>query len=128
MFKLQSIRSMQTDMKKRMEHEGGFTLVELMVVVAVIAILISFAMPQFMKATQKAQTVKQNADMRTIKNAAQLYYADHNGDFTKKVTVKSLIEEGYLDEGVAKENKLENEYEINTDNSKVGVTVKDSSK
>ena len=39
-------------------REGGFTLVELMVVVAVIAILAAIAMPQFMSAADKAKQSK----------------------------------------------------------------------
>ena len=49
--------------------QGGFTLVELMVVVAVIAILAAIAMPQFMSAADKAKNAKQVADMQIIRNA-----------------------------------------------------------
>ena len=52
--------------------QGGFTLVELMVVVAVIAILAAIAMPQFMSAADKAKNAKQVADMQIIRNATQL--------------------------------------------------------
>lgn len=53
--------------------KGGFTLVELMVVVAVIAILAAIAMPQFLSAADKARSAKETADIQIIKNATQLY-------------------------------------------------------
>jgi len=60
--------------------QGGFTLVELMVVVAVIAILAAIAMPQFMSAADKAKNAKQVADMQIIRNATQLYMIDKSLD------------------------------------------------
>ena len=53
------------------KSKQGFTLVELMVVVAVIAILAGIAMPQFMSAADKAKSAKEVADMQIIKNATQ---------------------------------------------------------
>ena len=61
----------QEGLKK--SRKGGFTLVELMVVVAVIAILAAIAMPQFLSAADKARTAKETADIQIIKNATQLY-------------------------------------------------------
>lgn len=66
-FRYISLRRMQRT------KQGGFTLVELMVVVAVIAILAAIAMPQFMSAADKAKNAKQVADMQIIRNATQLY-------------------------------------------------------
>ena len=54
-------------------RKGGFTLVELMVVVAVIAILAAIAMPQFLSAADRARSAKETADIQIIKNATQLY-------------------------------------------------------
>ena len=54
-------------------RKGGFTLVELMVVVAVIAILAAIAMPQFLSAADRARNAKETADIQIIKNATQLY-------------------------------------------------------
>lgn len=66
-------------------RKGGFTLVELMVVVAVIAILAAIAMPQFLSAADKARNAKETADIQIIKNATQLY-----------MIVKNVIIKKYL--------------------------------
>lgn len=85
---------------RRMQRtkQGGFTLVELMVVVAVIAILAAIAMPQFMSAADKAKNAKQVADMQIIRNATQLYMIDKSLDTPS--TVEKLYQEGYLTEHV----------------------------
>ena len=85
---------------RRMQRakQGGFTLVELMVVVAVIAILAAIAMPQFMSAADKAKNAKQVADMQIIRNATQLYMIDKRLDTPP--TVEKLYQEGYLTEHV----------------------------
>ena len=75
-----------------------FTLVELMVVVAVIAILAAIAMPQFLSAADRARTAKETADIQIIKNATQLYMIDKNVDTPP--TVENLYKEGYLTEHI----------------------------
>lgn len=65
--------------------KGGFTLVELMVVVAVIAILAAIAMPQFLSAADKARSAKETADIQIIKNATQLYM------IVKDVSIKKCL-------------------------------------
>ena len=65
------INNVRENLKK--SRKGGFTLVELMVVVAVIAILAAIAMPQFLSAADRARTAKETADIQIIKNATQLY-------------------------------------------------------
>lgn len=82
---------------KRQGREG-FTLVELMVVVAVIAILAAVAMPQFMSAGDKARTAKIKSDQQTIANAAQLYMVDSSTSTVP--TVDELYKAGYLSENV----------------------------
>ncbi len=56
----------------------GFTLIELIVVVIVVGILASFALPQYLKATERAYGGKAVNSMGLIAQAEKLYRADNN--------------------------------------------------
>jgi len=55
----------------------GFSLVELLVVISIIAIISAFTLPNFMGARDKAKDSARIADMDSIKSALRLYYNDH---------------------------------------------------
>lgn len=55
----------------------AFTLVELLIVLIIIGILAGMMMLNSMSATAKAEAVKIVSDMRNIKSASLLYYADN---------------------------------------------------
>jgi len=67
-------------MRKRNKKEKGFTLVELLIVVAIIAILTGIAIPNFMGARTKARVGRAFADMDTICTAEEMYELDHEGN------------------------------------------------
>lgn len=54
----------------------GFTLIELIVVVIVIGILATLAIPQYLKATEKAKGAKAKNALGLIAQAEKLYRAD----------------------------------------------------
>ncbi len=56
----------------------GFTLVELLVVVSIIALLVSMLLPAMSKAREQAKTVVCQANMRSINGAILTYYADYD--------------------------------------------------
>ncbi len=56
--------------------EKSFTLIELIVVIAIIAILAAIIAPNAFKAIEKANIQKAIRDMKTIGQAAMIYYAD----------------------------------------------------
>lgn len=61
----------------RQIDERGFTLIELMVVVAIIAILASILIPNFVNARAQAQTSACESNLRSIATAMELVFADN---------------------------------------------------
>ncbi|MDX1973757.1 MAG: prepilin-type N-terminal cleavage/methylation domain-containing protein, partial [Candidatus Sumerlaeia bacterium] len=58
--------------------ERAFTLIELLIVVAIIAILASIAVPNFLEAQTRAKVAATQADMRTLATALETYRVDNN--------------------------------------------------
>lgn len=55
----------------------GFTLLEILVILTLIGILMSFIAPQLLSHPDKARNLEVSAELKTIKNALHLYYLDH---------------------------------------------------
>jgi prepilin-type N-terminal cleavage/methylation domain-containing protein len=65
-------------MKKLHPKHAGFTLVEIMIVVAIIALLAAIAVPGFLRARKRSQASKILNDLRLIDGAVD-QYAIENG-------------------------------------------------
>jgi prepilin-type N-terminal cleavage/methylation domain-containing protein len=60
-------------LKKLTTKRGGFTLVEIMIVVAIIALLAAIAVPGFLRARKRSQASKIINDLRLIDSAMDQY-------------------------------------------------------
>jgi type IV pilus assembly protein PilA len=63
-------------MKKFHTRKGGFTLIELMIVVAIIGILAAIAIPNFLRFQLKAKTSEGKTNLAAIRTSEESYYAE----------------------------------------------------
>ena len=62
--------------KREKQKQNGFTLAEMLIVVAIIAVLVSISVPVFTNKLEKAREAADIANMRTAKSAAIMEYLD----------------------------------------------------
>lgn len=74
--------------------QKGFATLEVILMIVVIAILASIAVPRFSEVSAKANTAKIQADLSTIDTAIAVYQLEKGED--PGTEVKTLVDAGYL--------------------------------
>lgn len=64
--------------RKLQKNRGGFTLVEIMIVVAIIALLAAIAVPNFLRARKRSQASRVLEDLRMLDSATDQYAIETN--------------------------------------------------
>ena len=84
-------------LNKLNKKRGAFTLVEIMIVVAIIALLAAIAVPGFLRARKRAQASKILNDLRLIDAAVDQYAIENNKQSGDLITVPQWTQ--YLKRG-----------------------------
>lgn len=81
-------------MNKKCKSKKGFTFVEIIISIAIVAILIAVAIPAYKAIKMSAERTAHNANVDQISSVALLYF----NEFPDKhdVTSETLFKEGYL--------------------------------
>ena len=84
-------------LQKLNKNRGGFTLVEIMIVVAIIALLAAIAVPNFLRARKRSQATRILEDLRMIDSAIDQYAIETNK--TSGATAEWADIQAYLKKG-----------------------------
>ncbi len=74
-------------------NEKGFTLIELMIVIAIIGILAAIAIPQFTNYKKRAGNSASMSDLKNLATAQEVYHTDNN---TYTSTIANLSDAGFI--------------------------------
>jgi general secretion pathway protein G len=80
-------------MQRKIQNNKGFTLIELMIVITIVGILASIAVPMYKTATIRAREAVLKEDLYNFRQVIDQYYVD-KGEYPESLSV--LIESGYL--------------------------------
>jgi len=73
--------------------EKGFTFVEVMVVLAIVALLLTIALPRYFVGLERAKEAVLQQDLMTMRDAIDHYHADKG---TYPYSLDTLVQEKYL--------------------------------
>jgi prepilin-type N-terminal cleavage/methylation domain-containing protein len=77
--------------KLRRTRKGGFSLLEVVIVVAIIAILAAIGIPRMSRGSRGANDSAVGGDLAVLRNAIDLYSAEHGGSFPKVASIVNQL-------------------------------------
>lgn len=116
------------EMKKLMKNKKGFTLMEMLIVVAIIVILVAISIPVFTSQLTSAKSATDTANMRAAKGMATTMYLSGDIAFATgetEVTYHYDAENGTLVKVTATASSSIKGYSQATTDQIIAVTIKD---
>ena len=83
--------------KRKPVQRRGFTLMEVLLVLAILGVIAAMVVPQLMGQQSKAMRNRAKLDIKSIENALKLYSVDHQDQFPQ--TLDELVNTQPLDDG-----------------------------
>ncbi len=107
MCKIKKEQKMKTEMKKskKREENKGFTMVELLVVMAILGILSTIGLTSFRTSLMKSRDAKRKSDLEQIQRALEMYnndYGKYPTSASGKITTTALLTWGFSEFSDAK--------------------------
>ena len=114
------MKTLKERLSAKLSKNGGFTLVEMLIVVAIIAILIMVSIPMISANLDKAKEATDTANKRSAQSMAAAYYLTNYDEISKKAGNITLYYT--IDVNTHEGNIVEATTEPDTDNYKYGVS------
>jgi prepilin-type N-terminal cleavage/methylation domain-containing protein len=78
----------------RSKKKAGFTLIELMIVIAIIAILAAILVPNFLKARAQGQLTACKSNCKNLATALEMYASDNGGRYPSTTNLAAKLTSG----------------------------------
>jgi prepilin-type N-terminal cleavage/methylation domain-containing protein len=86
----------------------GFTLLELLIAIAIIGILVSIGVASYTLAQKQSRDARRRGDVRAVREAWEQYYADNSSSYPSGCSIAST----YLPGGLPEDPKTGDSYEV----------------
>lgn len=102
---------MEKKIYQQIKKDDGFTLIELIIVLTIIGVIMSIAIPGFTKNLDSARLQADKASARTIATATQMAFLDK----LENITLDRLVSEHYLEKKPLPQRKDSDNFSLTID-------------
>jgi len=106
----------------RLKTPKGFTMIELMIVVAIIGILAAIALPKFADLLEKSREGNTKGNIGVLRSASSIYYGDQKGEWPETLNTADAYRFSLYIDGIP-EVKVTGKFDANRTSPPKGIQV-----